>query len=96
METVTRTRPVDGKAIGAAVLAGLAVLTSSFWLVSAVIATAAIAASLSSRSAVRQNPELRGVGLGVLAFLVSCVVLFLTLGPILLSTYLFALAPPSP
>lgn len=46
METVTRTRPVDGKPIGATVLAGLTVRTSPFWPVSTVIATAGIAAAL--------------------------------------------------
>lgn len=87
-----RVRPVDGKAIAAISLAFGAALLVPLWWLSAIAATAAISVALASRRALRQDPDLRGVTLGVIAFLTSVATLFLTLGPIVLSTVLLVIA----
>jgi hypothetical protein len=92
--TTARTRPVDGKAIAAFMLGVAAALTSSWWLVAAVLAVAAISVALASRRALKADPQLRGVWLGLGGFLLAVVTLIVAIGPMVVAWFVFLLAPP--
>ncbi|WZH38111.1 MAG: hypothetical protein PIR02_05435 [Microbacterium enclense] len=92
--TTARTRPIDGKAIAAFMLGVGAALTSSWWPAAAVLAVAAISVALASRRALKADPQLRGVWLGLGGFLIAVVTLIVTFGPTLLAWFVFLLAPP--
>lgn len=94
--TATVARPLDAMAI---VSFGLSLAASStlwIWGLPALLAIAALAGSLVSRKALRRDPSLRGTALSLAAFLIAIGVLVVTLGPSLLSSFLFMLAPPAP
>jgi len=93
MSIATQTR-LDGKALVSLLLAIVAVLTSQIWIVATLAAIASIGSALLSRKAVRDQPHLRGTFLSLAGFLISVGVLaFATVGPSILSLFLFALAP---
>jgi len=93
--TATRSRPVDGKAIASSLLAVAAALTTTWWLLSAVLAIAAISVALASRRALKADPRLRGVALGLGGFLLATATLIFVVGPMLLASFVFLLAPPA-
>jgi len=93
MSIATQTR-LDGKALVSLLLAVVAVLTAQVWIVATLAALASIGSALLSRKAVREEPHLRGTILSLAGFLISVGVLaFATVGPSILSLFLFALAP---
>lgn len=72
----------------------VAVLTVHVWIVATLAALASIGSALLSRKAVREQPHLRGTILSLAGFLISVGVLaFATVGPSILSLFLFALTP---
>jgi len=91
----TERRPVDGKAIASFVLAVAAAVTVPWLVISVVLSLAAISVSLSSRRTLRANPHLRGTGLSLGGFLIAAGSLVFSLGPTLLSTLVFWIAPPT-
>lgn len=91
-----RSRPVDGKAIASFSLAIVSVLATQFWIVATVAAIAAVSLALASRRSIRANPALLGTTLSLAGFLIAVGVLFFaTVGPSLLSLFLFTIAPPA-
>lgn len=92
--TATVARPVDGTAIVSFVLSLAAAATTLVWGLSVLLAVGALAGSLLSRRSLRRDPLLRGTALSLAAFLIAVGVLIVTLGPSLLSLFLFTLAPP--
>lgn len=89
-------RPIEKKAIAGFALAIVSVLAAQFWIVSTVIAVAAVSLALASRGSLRRDPSLRGTALSLAAFLIAFgVLLFATVGPSLLSLFLLAIAPPA-
>ncbi|MFJ4045232.1 hypothetical protein ACIPV2_05745 [Microbacterium sp. NPDC089987] len=96
VEDGVRSRPVDGKAIASFSLAIVSVLASQFWIVATVVAVAAVSLALASRRSIRADPSLRGTALSLVGFLIAVgVLLFATVGPSLLSLFLFTIAPPA-
>ncbi|WP_091230662.1 hypothetical protein [Microbacterium sp. 3J1] len=92
---VKRKGRYDRNAFASCLLALGAVLTSGWWLVGTALACAAIAFALVSRKALKEDATLRGTGFSLAGFLVSLgVLLFVTVGPSLLSLLLFTIAPP--
>lgn len=86
------TRATDGKALASLMLAIIAACIASLWIVATVVAVAAISLALASRRSLRANPALLGTTPSVLGFLIaSGVLLFATLGPVVLSMFLLAL-----
>lgn len=84
-----RAHRVDGKAIVSAVLAIAAVLTAHVWVIATLLSAAAVALALASRRSLRADPELGGTALSLAGFLLaSGVLVFATIGPIVLSTVL--------
>lgn len=89
-------RPVDGKAIASFSLAIVSVLATQFWIIATAAAIAAMSLALASRRSIRADPGLRGTALSVAGFLIAVgVLLFATVGPSLLSLFLFTIAPPA-
>ncbi|PKI89867.1 hypothetical protein CW368_11915 [Actinomycetales bacterium SN12] len=89
-----RSRPVDGKAIASFSLAIVSALATQFWIVATVVAVAAVSLALASRRSIHADPGLRGTALSLAGFLVAVgVLLFATVGPSLLSLFLFTIAP---
>ncbi len=94
MNAEARVGAVDGKAVASFLLAVLSVLTAQSWLVATVAATAAISLALASRRTLREAPHLRGTVLSLSGFLIAVgVLLIATVGPSLLTLFLFSLAP---
>ncbi|WP_029267162.1 MULTISPECIES: hypothetical protein [unclassified Microbacterium] len=92
---VQRKGRYDRNAFASCILALAAVLTSGWWLAGTVLACAAIGFALASRKALKADDTLRGAGISLAGFLVSvAVLLFATVGPSLLTLFLFAIAPP--
>ena len=93
MSKILRAR-FDSRAIVSVLLAIVAVLTVQVWIVATLAAIASIGSALLSRKAVREQPHLRGTILSLSGFLISVgVLVFATVGPSMLSLFLFALAP---
>lgn len=85
----------DLNAFASCLLAFAAVLTNGWWLVGTLLACAAIGFALASRKALKADDSLHGAGFSLAGFLVAvAVLLFATIGPTLLSLFLFAIAPP--
>lgn len=96
IENRVRSRPVDGKAIASFSLAVVAVLTTQFWIITTVVAVASVSLALASRRSVRADPNLRGTTLSLAGFLIAAgVLVFATVGPSLLTLFLFTIAPPA-
>lgn len=96
IEDRVRSRPVDGKAIASFSLAIVSVLATQFWIIATVVAVAAVSLALASRRSIRADPGLRGTMLSLAGFLIAVgVLLFATVGPSLLSMFLFTIAPPA-
>lgn len=96
IDSRARSRPVDGKAIASFSLAIVSVLAAQFWVIATLTAIAALSLALASRRSVRADPALRGTTLGLAGFLIAvCVLLFATVGPSLLTLFLFTIAPPA-
>lgn len=92
---VQRKGRYDRNAFVSCLLALGAVLTSGWWLVGTLLACAAIGFALASRKALKTDDTLRGAGFSLAGFLVAVgVLLFATIGPSLLSLFLFTIAPP--
>jgi glutathione S-transferase len=92
---VQRKGRYDRNAFASCIFAIAAVLASGLWLLGTALACAAIAFALVSRKATRADDNLRGAGLALTGFLVGvAVLLFATVGPSLLSLFLFTIAPP--
>ncbi len=86
------TRATDSKALASLTLAIIAACIASLWIIATVIAIAAISLALASRRSLRANPALLGTTPSVLGFLIaSGVLLFATLGPVVLNMFLLAL-----
>ncbi|GGD76858.1 hypothetical protein [Microbacterium murale] len=93
MDTEVRAH-IDRKAVASLALAIVAVLTTQFWLGATITAVASIALALASRRSVREDEHLRGTTLSLAGFLIaSGVLIFATVGPSLLSLFLYSLAP---
>lgn len=89
-----RTR-YDSRAFVSCILAVAAVLTVGIWLLATALACASIACALASRRATKADSSLRGSGFALAGFLVAAgVLLFGTVGPSLLTLFLFTIAPP--
>ena len=85
----------DGKAFASCILAVAAALSVGIWLLATALACASIACAVASRRATRADDSLRGSGVALAGFLVAGgVLLFGTVGPSLLTMFLFAIAPP--
>lgn len=94
MEVQRRTR-YDRSALASSVLALAAVVTSGLWLLATALACVAIAFALASRKAAKLDDSLRGTGFALAGFLVAVgVLVFVTIGPSVLSLFLFTIAPP--
>lgn len=91
MATAPRVR-TDGKAIVSLLLALVSLACLPLTPVAAVAATAAVACSLASRRELRRDPLLGGTALSLAGFLIGVGVLVAKVGPLLLATFLFALA----
>jgi len=89
------TRPVDGKALASGGLALGALLLANYWLLATLLAVAAIACALASRRTIKSNPTIRGTTLAILGMLAALgVLVFKTIGPSVVVSLLFLLAPP--
>lgn len=91
-----RPSSIDGKATASFLLAIVSVLVAQLWILATVVAIAAISLGLASRRSLRADPTLRGTVLSLGGFLIAVGVLVLaTVGPSLLSLFLFAIAQPA-
>jgi hypothetical protein len=96
IEDRVRPRPIDGKAIASFSLAIVSVLATQFWIIATVTAVAAVSLALASRRSIRADPVLRGTTLSLAGSLLAVgVLVFGTVGPSLLSWFLFTIAPPA-
>lgn len=96
VEDRVHSRPVDGKAIASFFLAIVSVLVTQFWIIAAAAAVAAVSLALASRRSIRADPGLHGTTLSLAGFLIAVgVLLFATVGPLLLSMFRFTIAPPA-
>lgn len=86
-------RPMNGFAIASFLMALVAAASTQIWLLSTVIAISALCTSLTSRRALRQNPNLRGTSFSLLAFPISIGVLLVTVGPLVYGVLMYALNP---
>lgn len=85
---------VDRKAIASLILAIASVVTAQLWLVATIAAIASISLALASRHSVRENENLHGTVLSLAGFLIAAgVLIFATVGPSLLTLFLYSLAP---
>lgn len=85
-------RPIDGKAIASVSLAIASALIVQVWVIASVIAIAAISLALASRRSLQADPALRGTTLNLSGFLIAVGVLVVTVGPYLLSLFLYTVA----
>lgn len=89
-----QTTRIDAKATTSLALAIAALVASAWvWWLASALAVAALVLSILSRQTIRRDPEMRGAGASLAGLLLSLFVLvFVTVGPPLLTLFLFAWA----